>query len=331
MFNGLEFQYPYALLLLIIIPLIILWKRVYGRKTHTSINYSQVFPFEGVKKSWKIRLIELPNYIRYIILVLLIIVIARPQSFLSKNEKNIEGVDIVLALDISSSMLAEDFKPNRLEAAKDVAKEFIQGRKTDNIGVVVFSGEAFTQCPPTTDQTMLLNLLENIKSGIINDGTAIGDGIATAINRIKDTKTQSKVIILLTDGVNNMGAIDPLTAAELAKNNKIRVYTIGVGRMGLAPYPVSTPMGKQYQSIEVKIDETLLGDVAKITGGKYFRSKDKGSLKTIFKEIDSMEKSIIDVSYYKQKKDLYLPFLLIAIILLFVEILLKKTIFKSVV
>lgn len=331
MFNGLEFQYPYSLLLLIIIPLIILWKRVYGRKTNTSINYSQVFPFEGVKKSWKIRLIELPNYIRYIILVLLIIVIARPQSFLSKNEKNIEGVDIVLALDISSSMLAEDFKPNRLEAAKDVAKEFIQGRKTDNIGVVVFSGEAFTQCPPTTDQNMLLNLLENIKSGIINDGTAIGDGIATAINRIKDTKTQSKVIILLTDGVNNMGAIDPLTAAELAKNNKIRVYTIGVGRMGLAPYPVSTPMGKQYQSIEVKIDETLLGDVARITGGKYFRSKDKGSLETIFKEIDSMEKTIIDVSYYKQKKDLYLPFLLIAIILLFVEILLKKTIFKSVV
>ncbi|MBP1631166.1 MAG: vWA domain protein [Bacteroidetes bacterium] len=331
MFNGLEFKYPYVLLLLIIIPLIILWKRIYGRKTHTSINYSQVFPFEGVKKTWKIRLIELPNYVRYIILVLLIIVIARPQSFLSKNEKNIEGVDIVLALDISSSMLAEDFKPNRLEAAKDVAKEFIQGRKTDNIGVVVFSGEAFTQCPPTTDQNMLLNLLENVKSGIINDGTAIGDGIATAINRIKDTKTQSKVIILLTDGVNNMGAIDPLTAAELAKNNKIRVYTIGVGRMGMAPYPISTPMGKQYQSIEVKIDETLLGDVARITGGKYFRSKDKGSLETIFKEIDSMEKTIIDVSYYKQKKDLYLPFLLFAIILFFVEILLKKTIFKSVV
>ncbi|MEA4966891.1 MAG: VWA domain-containing protein, partial [Bacteroidaceae bacterium] len=238
-------------------------------------------------------------------------------------------VDIVVALDISGSMLAEDFKPNRLEAAKEVAKDFMQGRLTDNIGLVVFSGEAFTQCPPTTDHRMLLELTSKVESGIIEDGTAIGDGLATAINRMKDTKTKSKTIILLTDGVNNMGAIDPLTAAEIAKEHKMRVYTIGIGKIGMAPYPFQTPFGKQYQNVEVNIDEPLLKEIAKTTGGKYFRSTDKNSLQTIFKEIDNMEKSIIDVSSYKMKKDRALPFLIAALLFLIAEVLLRKTILRT--
>ena len=327
MFSG--FEYPYFLLLLLVIPLLVIFQYFYGKKQHPTIRYSQISPFENATKSWKIRFRLLPNYIRYLALALLIIAIARPQSYLSRDEKNIEGVDILVALDISSSMLAEDFKPNRLDAAKDVAKEFMEGRRTDNIGLVVFSGEAFTQCPPTTDHSMLLELTSKVESGIIQDGTAIGDGLATAINRIKDTKTKSKTIILLTDGVNNMGAIDPLTAADIAKDYKIRVYTIGIGRRGMAPYPFKTPYGTQYQNVEVNIDENLLSEIAKTTGGKYFRSTDKNSLKTIFKEIDSMEKSIIDVSYYKTKKDLALPFLIGALLLLIIEVLLRKTILRT--
>lgn len=327
MYSG--FEYPYFLFLLLLIPIIIVYKYLFDKKEYPTLRYSQISPFENAPKSWKVILRQLPNYIRYLVLTLLIISIARPQSYLSKDEMNVEGVDIVVALDISGSMLAEDFKPNRLEAAKDVAKDFMQGRKTDNIGLVVFSGEAFTQCPPTTDHSMLMELTTKVESGIIQDGTAIGDGLATAINRIKDTKTKSKTIILLTDGVNNMGAIDPLTAAEIAKDYKIRVYTIGIGKMGMAPYPFQTPYGKQYQNIEVKIDEPLLKEIAKTTNGKYFRSTDKNSLQTIFKEIDSMEKSIIDVSYYQIKKDFAFPFLISALFLLIIEVILRRTIFRT--
>lgn len=327
MING--FEYPYFLLLLLIIPLLIVFQIFYDKKQYPNIHYSQLSPFESFTKSWKVKLRLLPNCIRYLALTLLIIAIARPQSYLSKDEMNVEGVDIVVALDISGSMLAEDFKPNRLEAAKEVAKDFMQGRLTDNIGLVVFSGEAFTQCPPTTDHRMLLELTSKVESGIIEDGTAIGDGLATAINRMKDTKTKSKTIILLTDGVNNMGAIDPLTAAEIAKEHNIRVYTIGIGKIGMAPYPFQTPFGKQYQNVEVNIDEPLLKDIAKVTGGKYFRSTDKNSLQTIFKEIDNMEKSIIDVSSYKMKKDQALPFLIAALLFLIAEVLLRKTILRT--
>ncbi|MDD2576443.1 MAG: VWA domain-containing protein [Bacteroidales bacterium] len=327
MING--FEYPYFLLLLLIIPLLIVFQFFYDKKQYPNIHYSQLSPFDGYSKSRKVRFRLLPNYLRYLVLTLLIIAIARPQSYLSKDEMNVEGVDIVVALDISGSMLAEDFKPNRLEAAKEVAKDFMQGRLTDNIGLVVFSGEAFTQCPPTTDHRMLLELTSKVESGIIEDGTAIGDGLATAINRMKDTKTKSKTIILLTDGVNNMGAIDPLTAAEIAKEHKMRVYTIGIGKIGMAPYPFQTPFGKQYQNVEVNIDEPLLKEIAKTTGGKYFRSTDKNSLQTIFKEIDNMEKSIIDVSSYKIKKDRALPFLIAALLFLIAEVLLRKTILRT--
>ncbi|MDR0971524.1 MAG: VWA domain-containing protein [Bacteroidales bacterium] len=324
-----SFEYPYLLLLLIIIPLLIVFQHFYDKKQYPLIDYSQVNPFDNKYRSWKVRFRLLPNYIRYIVLALLIITIARPQSHLSKDEMNIEGVDIIVALDVSSSMLAEDFRPNRLEAAKIVAKEFVSKRPSDNIGLVVFSGEAFTQCPPTTDHNMLEELIGGVKSGMIQDGTAIGDGLATAINRIKDTKTKSKTIIVLTDGENNMGYIDPLSAAEIAKDYKIRVYTIGVGKIGTAPYPFQTPFGVQYQNVEVKIDEALLKEIAKTTGGKYFRSTDENSLQTIFKEIDSMEKSKIDVSYYKIKNDLYMPFLIAALILLIIEVALRKTILKT--
>lgn len=333
MINGFEFQYPYFLFLLIIIPLIILWQYYYNKKRYTSIKYSQLHPFDIIKdrKSIKIKLRLLPDILRYIIFVLLIIVVSRPLSSLSKDKESVEGIDIVLSLDISSSMLAEDFKPNRLEAAKNVAKDFVIARKSDNIGLVVFSGEAFTQCPLTNDKSILIELLEKVESGMISDGTAIGDGIATSINRIKDTKTKSKVIILLTDGINNMGSIDPLTAAELAKNYNIKLYTIGVGKIGMAPYPIQTPFGKQYQQLEAKIDEPFLTKVAEITGGKYYRSTNLESLKSIFNEIDQMEKTKIDISYYKQKKDLSFPILYISLILIIIEILLRKTYFKKVV
>ncbi|MFA6806070.1 MAG: VWA domain-containing protein [Bacteroidales bacterium] len=327
MFSG--FEYPYFLFLLILIPLLALYQYFFEKTAYPTIRYSQISPFENTHKSLKIRLRNLPNYIRYLAIALLIIAIARPQSYLSRDEKNIEGVDIVIALDISGSMLAQDFKPNRLEAAKKVATNFMQERHNDNIGLVVFAGEAFTQCPLTTDHPMLMELTSKVESGIIQDGTAIGDGLATAINRIKDTKTKSKTIILLTDGVNNMGAIDPLTSSEIAKDYKIRVYTIGIGKIGMAPYPFQTPFGTQYQNVEVKIDEPLLKDISKATGGKYFRSTDENSLKTIFKEIDNMEKSIIDVSYYQIKKDLAFGFLVAALLLLIIEVLLKKTILRT--
>ncbi len=330
MLKGFEFQYPYMLFLLLIIPFLIFWQYYYRNRRHTSIRYSEVKAFGDIPKhrSIKSRLRLVPDILRYILLILLVLAIARPQSYLSRGERHTEGVDIIIALDISTSMLAEDFKPNRLESAKSIAKEFIRGRETDNIGLVIFAGEAFTQCPATTDQRMLIELLDGVETGMIADGTAIGDGIATAINRLRDVETKSKAIILLTDGVNNMGYIDPITAADLAKKYGIRLYTIGVGKMGMAPYPFQTPFGKQYQNVEVKIDDELLDEIANATGGKYFRSTDSESLETIFQEIDQMEKSIIDVSYYKEKKDLAMPLLYIALGLLFIEELLRRTYFR---
>lgn len=324
-----NFEYPYILFLLLLIPLLIAWQCFAAKRENPFVHYSQIAPFAGVKKSWKLRLRLLPSVLRYLAVALLVVALARPQTHFSKDEMNVEGVDIVLAIDISASMLAEDFHPNRLEAAKSVAEDFINGRPTDNIGVVAFAGEAYTQCPPTTDHVMLLEQIKQIQSGILEDGTAIGDGLATAINRMRNTKTKSKTIILLTDGVNNVGSIDPLTASEIAKEYKIRIYTIGIGTRGMARYPFDTPYGKQYQNVEVNIDEGLLKQIASTTGGKYFRSTDEHTLKTIFKEIDNMEKSIINVSYYSTRKDNAKPLLLAALFLLICEALLRKTIFRQ--
>jgi Ca-activated chloride channel family protein len=265
-----------------------------------------------------------------IAIALLIIVLARPQSTNSWQNTSTEGIDIMLAMDISSSMLAKDLKPNRLEAAKDVAASFINGRPNDNIGLVVFSGESFTQCPLTTDHTVLLNLFKDIHSGMIEDGTAIGLGLANAVSRIKDSQAISKTIILLTDGSNNMGEIAPVTAAEIAKAFGIRVYTIGVGTQGMAPYPFQTAVGIQYQNIPVDIDESTLKQISASTCGQYFRATDNSSLKEIYTEIDKLEKTKISVQEYSKKQEEYKDWAILIFALLFVEILLRNTLLRNI-
>ena len=327
--NQISFQYPYLLLLLLVIVLLIIYRIYFDKQINARMLYSDTSQFEGTRKTLRLRLRLLPDILRYLAVAVLIVAIARPQTHFSKDEKSIEGIDIVFALDVSTSMLAEDFKPNRLESAKSVIERFINARTSDNMGIVVFAGEAYTKCPSTIDHNILLQLLSATESGGIDDGTAIGDGLATAINRMKDSKSKSKVIILVTDGVNNMGAIDPLTAANIAKEYGIRVYTIGIGKMGYAPYPYQTPFGKQYQNVEVKIDEPLLKEVAKATGGKYFRSTENSSLKAIFEEIVKMEKSKIDVSFYREYTDVGQKLILVVLALLVVEVLLRKTILRT--
>jgi Ca-activated chloride channel family protein len=260
----------------------------------------------------------------------LIVALARPQSSNSWSSETTKGIDIVIALDISSSMLAMDFRPNRIEAAKDVAIKFISGRPNDRIGLVVFSGESFTQCPLTTDRATVVNLFKGIESGMIEDGTAIGNGLATAVARLKESDAISKVVILLTDGENNRGEIAPVTAAELAKTFGVRVYTVGVGTMGMAPYPVQTPFGVQVQDMEVKIDEATLQKIAEVTDGKYFRATDNNKLAQIYQEIDKLEKSKIDVKEYSKKEEQYLKYALAGSLLLLLSMLLKITIFRNI-
>jgi Ca-activated chloride channel homolog len=267
--------------------------------------------------------------LRMLAITLLIIALARPQSSKSRKDISVEGIDIVMAMDISGSMMAMDFRPNRLEASKNVAMEFIDGRPNDRIGLVIFSGEAFTQCPLTTDHTVLKNLFTDIKSGMIEDGTALGDGLATAVNRLRESKAISKVIILLTDGVNNMGSIDPLSAAEIAKLYGIRIYTIGVGTTGVAPIAVPTMFGTQIMNMEVKIDEALLRQMAKNTDGQYFRATNNTKLRQVYQEIDKLEKSKIDVTEFHKKREEFLPFALIVIVLLAMEVILRYTWFRN--
>ena len=266
-----------------------------------------------------------------IAIALVIVILARPQSTNSWQNSSTEGIDIMMAIDISSSMLAQDLRPNRLEAAKNVAAAFINGRPNDNIGLVVFSAESFTQCPLTTDHAILLNLFKNIQSGMIEDGTAIGLGLANAVSRIKDSQAKSKVIILLTDGSNNRGEIAPVTAAEIAKTFGIRVYTIGVGTKGEAPYPFRLPGGMiQTQMIPVDIDEPTLKQIATTTGGQYFRATDNASLKEIYSEIDQMEKTKISVREYSKKQEEYKNIALLLLALLLLELLLKHTLLKKI-
>jgi Ca-activated chloride channel family protein len=257
-------------------------------------------------------------------------VLARPQS--SSNWENVttEGIDIIIALDISSSMLARDFSPDRLEAAKNVAMEFISGREHDRMGLVVFAGEAFTQCPLTTDRAVLLNLFKDLKSGLIEDGTAIGNGLATGVSRLKDSEAVSRVVILLTDGENNRGEVAPMTAAEIAKTFGIRVYTVGVGSVGTAPYPVQTPFGIELRDMEVKIDEELLTQIANITGGQYFRATSNKKLEEIYKEIDKLEKSKIDVQQFSRRSEEFLPFAILGALFLIAALFLRTTIFRNI-
>lgn len=328
-FDRITFAHPWVFILLVIIPLLSFWYFKRHNKTTAPIAFSGFGNLQGVPSSWRVKWRHSLFVLRMVVIALLITALARPQSSTSRQDVTVEGIDIVMALDISSSMLAEDFSPNRLEAAKAVADEFIKGRPGDRIGLVVFAGEAFTQCPLTTDHTVLHDLFGKIKSGMIEDGTAIGDGMATAVNRLQESLAVSKVIILLTDGENNRGNIDPLMAAEIAKTYGLRIYTIGVGTEGMAPYPVKTPFGTQYQNVEVKIDEKLLATMADATGGKYFRATDNQSLKAIYGEIDQMEKSRIDVTEFRKKHEEFLPFALFATFILLAEFALRQFVFRS--
>jgi len=330
MLNHLEFANPEYFYLFLLIPVLVFWYWFRRKKAYPYLIFSNTELFEKSGRNLKVRMMFLPFLFRLIILSLLFIVLARPQSSLKKHKQNIEGIDIMMALDISSSMLAEDFSPNRLEAAKEVATRFINGRSNDRIGLVLFSGEAFTQCPLTSDHARLKSLFNKVESGIIDDGTALGDGLATAINRIRNSKAISKVIILLTDGVNNMGSVDPLSAADIAKLYGVRVYTIGVGTIGQAPYPFKTPFGVQYQNVEVSIDEQILSKIAKMTGGKYYRATGNMKLNSIFKQIDKLEKSRIDVLTYEKKSEEYAPFLLAALLFFIVEIFLRYRVFSTI-
>lgn len=319
---------PYYLLLLILIIPATVWYVLKRKKRFATMQVSNSFAFEHLKKSWKQKFEHVPFVLRMAAFVMMVIILSRPQSSNKLQNITTEGIDIVIALDISSSMLAEDLKPNRLEAAKKVASNFISGRPNDHIGLVVFSGESFTQCPLTTDHTVLLNLFGSLKSGIIEDGTAIGLGLANAVNRLKDSKAKSKVIILLTDGSNNMGDIDPITAADLAKTFGIRVYTIGVGRKGTAPYPFQTAYGVQYQNIEVEIDEPPLRQIAQNTGGSYYRATSNSSLKNIYSQIDQLEKTKMRVHEYNKKSEEFHLFALLAVVFLLLEIILRNTLLK---
>jgi Ca-activated chloride channel homolog len=324
-----EFAQPAFLLLLLLVPLMTAYYIFRQQKTVASLRVSGSQQFRNAGRTFRHYLRHLLFALRVAAVGLLAIVLARPQAIDNFQDVSTEGIDIVLTLDISGSMLSRDFKPDRLEASKNIATEFITGRPYDRIGLVVFSGESFTQCPITTDHAVLINLLREVKCGMIEDGTAIGEGLATAVNRIRNSEAKSKVIILLTDGVNNRGIVAPVTAAEIAKTFGIRVYTIGVGTQGVAPYPVQTPFGVQYQDMPVEIDEAILKEIATMTDGKYFRATDNESLSKVYTEIDKLEKSRMDVKQFKMREEKYLIPALIAFCLIILEVVIKNTLLKN--
>jgi len=328
--KGITFADPAFLWLLVLVPAIIAYYIFRQQKTVSSIRMPDANAFSNAGKSFRNWLRHGLFALRAATIAFLIIVAARPQKTDKFQDITTEGIDIILTLDISGSMLARDFKPDRLEASKNVATEFISGRPYDRLGLVVFSGESFTQCPLTTDHAVLINLMRELQSGMIEDGTAIGNGLATSVNRIKDSEAKSKVIILLTDGVNNRGEIAPATAADIAKTYGIRVYTIGVGSMGTAPYPVQTPYGVQYQNMPVEIDEAILREISEKTGGRYFRATDNNKLVQVYSEIDKMEKSKIDVRQFTRREEKFMIPAAIAFVLLALEILLRLTLYKNI-
>ncbi len=330
MFEGLIFNNPeYFYLLLLILPMTA-WYILSQKRNTASLQVSSAAPVMKAPKTIRYYLRHLVFFLQVLAFSAFIAVLARPQS--SSNWENVttEGIDIVISLDVSTSMLARDFTPDRLEAAKNVAMEFISGRQYDRMGLVIFAGEAFTQAPLTTDRAVLLNLFKDIQTGLIQDGTAIGNGLATAVARLKDSDAISRVVILLTDGENNSGEIAPLTAAEIARTFGIRVYTIGVGSVGTAPFPVQTPYGTQYRDIEVKIDEDMLQEISNITGGRYFRATSNTKLQEIYNEIDELEKSKIEVREFSRRSEEFQPFALAGILLIVLGFLLKITVFRTV-
>ena len=327
------FEYP-ALLWLLVIPALMLVHYIYielsGRRPHLRVPDVKFWKAGGRSVLGVIR--HLPFLLRTIALVMIIIAIARPRSSTKMDKIDTEGIDIVLAMDVSTSMLARDFTPDRISAAKDIAIEFISQRPSDRMGIVVFAGESYTQCPLTTDRATLINLMKEIETGLIEDGTAIGNGLATAVARMQNSDAKSRVVILLTDGVNNSGEITPQTAADIAKTYGIRVYTIGVGANGTAPYPVMTPWGVQMQNVEVEIDENLLKNIAEntfkrtkieTTGGRYFRATDNTKLSEIYSEINKMEKARTTIDSFPIYKELFTGFALVALACLLLEVLIS--------
>jgi Ca-activated chloride channel family protein len=324
----------YLFILLLLIPYII-WYILKKSKNEPTLQVSDTHMYASAPKSYKIYLLHAPFVLRVIALVMIALVLARPQTVDNWQNTEVEGIDIMLAVDVSTSMLAEDLKPNRLEAAKQVAAEFINGRPNDNIGLTIFAGQSFTQCPLTVDHAVLLNLFRGIKCdiaqrGLIEDGTAIGMGIANAVTRLKDSKAKSKVIILLTDGSNNRGDISPLTAAEIAKSFGVRVYTIGVGTNGTAPYPMSAYGRVQYVNIPVEVDEATLTQIAQTADGQYYRATSNSKLKEVYQEIDKLERTKLHVKEFSKREEAYLPFALVAFLCVLLEFLLRNSILKRI-
>ena len=324
----------YLLLLLLIVPYI-LWYVMWRKKSEPTIRMADTFAFRYAPRSWRVTLMPLQLLLRIASFSLLVVALARPQTHDSLKNETIEGIDMMLAMDVSTSMLAEDLRPNRIEAAKSVAAEFIAGRPNDNIGLTIFAGEAFTQCPMTIDHAALLAQLKNVRTdiaarGLIEDGTAIGMGLANAVGRLKDSKAKSRVVILLTDGSNNRGDISPMTAADIAKSLGIRVYTIGVGTNGMARYPMTAGGQTQYIQVPVEIDTKTLGDIARGTDGKFYRATNAKELREIYQEIDKLEKSKIDVQHFSRRYEAYQPFALGALLALLLEVLLRITVFRRI-
>ncbi len=325
-----HFANPAFLWLLLVIPPLVAWYVWKQNRLTASLKHSSLRLLAAMPAGWRAHLRHLPFALRMLTVALLIVAFARPQSSARGENVYREGIDVTIVLDISGSMLAEDFRPNRLEAAKSVAEDFILGRESDRIGLVIFAAESFTQCPLTTDYSVLVDLLKKVKTGYLQDGTAIGEGIANAVNRMKSSKAKSRVMILLTDGVNNMGSIDPATAAEIASTFGIRMYTIGVGTRGMAPYPVKTPFGTQYQQMPVEIDETMLRQVAELTGGEYFRATGNRALREIYSKIDKLERTRVEVTEFHRYTELFYQFVLYALGIFLVELLLRAFVFRKI-
>ena len=324
----------YLLLLLLLVPYV-LWYLLFRKKTEPTMRMSDTYAYRFAPKSLRQRLTWLPAFLRMATFAFLILALARPQTHNHWGNKVTEGIDIMLAMDISTSMLAQDLKPNRMDAAKAVASEFIAGRPDDNIGLTIFAGEAFTQCPMTTDHASLLNLLQGVRTdiitrGLMSDGTAVGMGLANAVSRLKNSKAKSKVVILLTDGSNNMGDLSPMTSAQIAKSLGIRVYTVGVGTNKAAPYPMPVAGGVQYVNIPVEIDTKTLADIAAATDGNFYRATNNSELKQIYKDIDKLEKSKMSVTKFSKRYEAYMPFAIAAFLLLLLEILLRTTLLRRI-
>lgn len=325
MFSNFTFAYPEAALLLPLLAMVLWWSWS-RRKKRPAVRLSTL---PKLPPSPRVRWRPLLNWLRVLALLALIIALARPQRRYVRQIVESEGIDIVLALDVSGSMLAEDLKPNRIDAAREVAMDFVDARPADRIGLVIFSGESFTQVPVTPDHGMLRTQIAELRSGVLRDGTAIGAGLATAVDRLRGVPGESRVVILLTDGVNNSGNIDPLTALAIAKTYRVRIYTIGVGTTGQAPFPVNTPFGVQTTMVPVEIDEVLLQRIATETGGKYFRATTNDALENIYAEIDRLEKREVETSTYQRRVELFYPFALAALVLLMLEVMLRNTVFRG--